>query len=82
MIKRSTRKKTLKIKNKRLKICIKINNRGTKRDPAPCSEQTAQSKPFLVDIGEILTLKAAASAPTGRDNIVEILTILISNEQL
>ena len=30
----------------------------------------------------LLTLKAAASAPTGRDHIVEILTILISNEQL
>ena len=29
-----------------------------------------------------LTLKAASSAPTDRDYIVEILTILISNEQL
>ena len=49
-----TSSKHLKIRNERLKLEIKINSRGMKSDPEPNSEQTAQSKSFLVDICEMV----------------------------
>ena len=47
-----TRSKQLNTRNKYLKT--KINSRGRKRDPAPYLEQTAQSKPVPVDIGDMV----------------------------
>ena len=57
MLKRSTiidDAGTSKLLNMKSILEIKINSRGTERDLAKYSEQTTQSKPFLVDIGQMV----------------------------